>query len=118
MGAQEGCAMCCLIMSCVAVPLLVFFGYLCSKNSPMMIIPGGEDQMDQAKKGCFAAGGLYFLTAIFCLIFLKVSSVKQSHKEEIAQSQKSQADQRAQLEAEVKLLRSQARRSATRMAEA
>eukprot|EP00927_Polykrikos_kofoidii_P035338 TRINITY_DN2991_c0_g2_i2.p2 TRINITY_DN2991_c0_g2~~TRINITY_DN2991_c0_g2_i2.p2 ORF type:complete len:119 (-),score=27.53 TRINITY_DN2991_c0_g2_i2:50-406(-) len=117
MGAQDGCAMCCFIMSCVAVPLLGFFGYLCSKNSPMMIIPGGVEQMDQAKNGCFAASGLYFLTAIFCLIFLKVSQVKKSHVQEIEKSKKAEADTRKQLEAEVRLLRAQTRRNASEIAE-
>eukprot|EP00927_Polykrikos_kofoidii_P035339 TRINITY_DN2991_c0_g3_i1.p2 TRINITY_DN2991_c0_g3~~TRINITY_DN2991_c0_g3_i1.p2 ORF type:complete len:119 (-),score=33.69 TRINITY_DN2991_c0_g3_i1:38-394(-) len=117
MGAQDGCAICCLIMSCVAVPLLGFFGYLCSRNSPMMIIPGGAEQMDMAKKGCFAASILYFLTAIFCLIFLKVSQVKNANQEELQQTKKKDAESRKQLEAEVKLLRAQTRRSASLLVE-
>merc|ERR1712137_473523 len=60
MGLKEGCCQFCFIMSAVAVPLLFFFGFLCSSGSPMIEI---KDEMKaDAGKGCYMAGVLYLVT--------------------------------------------------------
>ncbi|CAE7938223.1 engB, partial [Symbiodinium necroappetens] len=48
-----GCATFCTILSAVAVPVLIFFGFLCSVGSPMMEIPEapGGPQREWAEGG-------------------------------------------------------------------
>merc|ERR1712187_927189 len=60
MGLKEGCCQFCFIMSCVAVPLMFFFGYLCRSNSPMIEL---KDEMKaDAGSGCYMAGFMYLIT--------------------------------------------------------
>merc|ERR1712187_931419 len=60
MGLKEGCCQFCFIMSCVAVPLMFFFGYLCKSNSPMIEL---KDEMKaDAGSGCYMAGLMYLVT--------------------------------------------------------
>merc|ERR1712232_505010 len=59
-GFKEGCCQFCFIMSCVAVPLMFFFGYLCKSNSPMIEL---KDEMKaDAGSGCYMAGLMYLVT--------------------------------------------------------
>merc|ERR1712187_1090808 len=60
MGLKEGCCQFCFIMSCVAVPLMFFFGYLCRSNSPMIEL---KDEMKaDAGSGCYMAALMYLVT--------------------------------------------------------
>eukprot|EP00439_Symbiodinium_sp_Y106_P048532 s3962_g6.t1 len=58
-----GCATFCTILSAVAVPVLIFFGFLCSVGSPMMEIP--EDKKPEAGQGCYMAAALYAATGLY-----------------------------------------------------
>lgn len=58
-----GCATFCTILSAVAVPVLIFFGLLCTVGSPMMEIP--EANKPEAGMGCFMAAALYAVTGVF-----------------------------------------------------
>mmetsp|Transcript_87725 Transcript_87725/g.248539 ORF Transcript_87725/g.248539 Transcript_87725/m.248539 type:complete len:95 (+) Transcript_87725:102-386(+) len=62
MGAKEGFALCCMVMSVWAVPLLFFFGILCAQGSPMINVPA--DQKKDAAWGCFGSAILYGLTFV------------------------------------------------------
>eukprot|EP00443_Scrippsiella_acuminata_P012460 CAMPEP_0115210040 /NCGR_PEP_ID=MMETSP0270-20121206/22043_1 /TAXON_ID=71861 /ORGANISM="Scrippsiella trochoidea, Strain CCMP3099" /LENGTH=81 /DNA_ID=CAMNT_0002623685 /DNA_START=76 /DNA_END=321 /DNA_ORIENTATION=- len=57
-----GCATFCTLMSGLAVPLMAFFGYLCSQQSPMIDIP--DAQKADAGKGCFMAAFFYAVTFV------------------------------------------------------
>eukprot|EP00443_Scrippsiella_acuminata_P019826 CAMPEP_0115306380 /NCGR_PEP_ID=MMETSP0270-20121206/72549_1 /TAXON_ID=71861 /ORGANISM="Scrippsiella trochoidea, Strain CCMP3099" /LENGTH=73 /DNA_ID=CAMNT_0002724697 /DNA_START=21 /DNA_END=238 /DNA_ORIENTATION=- len=69
-----GCATFCVIMSALAVPLMMFFGYLCATQSPMIDIP--ENQKPDAGKGCFMAAALYAVT--FAAAYGSMQSSKQA----------------------------------------
>mmetsp|Transcript_33612 Transcript_33612/g.90986 ORF Transcript_33612/g.90986 Transcript_33612/m.90986 type:complete len:92 (-) Transcript_33612:142-417(-) len=62
MDVKEG--FCCLnmLMAAWAVPLLIFFGVLCSQESEMIELP--NSQKKDAAWGCFGAAVLYALTFV------------------------------------------------------
>mmetsp|Transcript_101192 Transcript_101192/g.291424 ORF Transcript_101192/g.291424 Transcript_101192/m.291424 type:complete len:84 (+) Transcript_101192:55-306(+) len=74
-----GCATFCAIMSAIAVPLLLFFGYLCSCNSIMIDIP--DANKPDAGKGCYMAAGLYAVS--FVLALRSMSAAKAASAREV-----------------------------------
>ena len=47
----------CMILSCVAVPVLIYFALLCGAHSPMIEIP--KANKSGAAVGCWIAAALY-----------------------------------------------------------
>mmetsp|Transcript_28705 Transcript_28705/g.43434 ORF Transcript_28705/g.43434 Transcript_28705/m.43434 type:complete len:81 (-) Transcript_28705:91-333(-) len=78
-----GCATFCTLMSAIGVPLLLFFGYLLSNNSPMIEIP--EPMKPEAGQGCYMAAALYAITFV-----VAYSSMTSSAKEASAREAKLQ----------------------------
>ncbi len=73
------CATFCTIMSGVGVPLLLFFGYLCSTNSPMIEIP--QDNKADAGKGCYMAAVMYAVTFYVAFTSMNKSASARELKE-------------------------------------
>mmetsp|Transcript_20654 Transcript_20654/g.71455 ORF Transcript_20654/g.71455 Transcript_20654/m.71455 type:complete len:82 (-) Transcript_20654:155-400(-) len=71
------CVTFCALMSALAVPLLLFFGYLLSNSSPMIEIP--EPLKPDAGKGCYMAAGLYAVT--LCFAYRKMQEEPESARE-------------------------------------
>eukprot|EP00429_Kryptoperidinium_foliaceum_P059963 CAMPEP_0176078332 /NCGR_PEP_ID=MMETSP0120_2-20121206/39172_1 /TAXON_ID=160619 /ORGANISM="Kryptoperidinium foliaceum, Strain CCMP 1326" /LENGTH=75 /DNA_ID=CAMNT_0017412077 /DNA_START=31 /DNA_END=258 /DNA_ORIENTATION=+ len=59
-------------MSAVGVPLMLFFGYLCSNNSPMIEIPASNKP--DAGKGCYMAAALYAFTFLYAFTSMNKSA--------------------------------------------
>merc|ERR1719245_2279169 len=57
------CATFCVINSAVGVLLLLFMGFLCTINSPMILIP--DKNKPDASLGCYTAAVLYVLTFVW-----------------------------------------------------
>mmetsp|Transcript_3146 Transcript_3146/g.7324 ORF Transcript_3146/g.7324 Transcript_3146/m.7324 type:complete len:93 (-) Transcript_3146:187-465(-) len=56
----EGSAVYCMVMAVWAVPFLLFLGYLCFQESPMIELP--RKQKRDAAWGCVGSAVLYALT--------------------------------------------------------
>jgi len=67
----NGCVYFMLFTSALGMPLLCFFGYLCSTASPLMELP--EDKKPGAGYGCFMAAGLFAATFVGCYVFISGS---------------------------------------------
>lgn len=62
-----GLATTCQILSIVAIPLLMYFGYLGFTNSKLLEIP--EDKKPGAAFGCWGAAGMYACTLVLSMVY-------------------------------------------------
>mmetsp|Transcript_8420 Transcript_8420/g.24089 ORF Transcript_8420/g.24089 Transcript_8420/m.24089 type:complete len:85 (+) Transcript_8420:49-303(+) len=76
-----GCATFCSIMSAIGVPLMVFFGYLCSSGSPMIEIP--ESNKPDAGKGCYTAAAMYAITFVVALQSSKKAAAREADPRDV-----------------------------------
>eukprot|EP00929_Paragymnodinium_shiwhaense_P041843 TRINITY_DN2172_c0_g1_i1.p3 TRINITY_DN2172_c0_g1~~TRINITY_DN2172_c0_g1_i1.p3 ORF type:complete len:113 (+),score=37.68 TRINITY_DN2172_c0_g1_i1:75-413(+) len=106
---MTGCATFCMVLSAVGAPLMAYFGWLCSNNSPMMEIPGGKAQKEIAGQGCYQAAWMYVATFIFCFFYVKAAKNSQATEAQKLQATKQVEKEKEQLQAEVEMLRAQAR---------
>lgn len=68
MGRLASVAACCQIVALIGVPLLAYFGYLCSTNSRLMELP--DENKPDAATGCFIAAAMYAATFVCCKVYL------------------------------------------------
>mmetsp|Transcript_13152 Transcript_13152/g.41308 ORF Transcript_13152/g.41308 Transcript_13152/m.41308 type:complete len:96 (+) Transcript_13152:98-385(+) len=62
MLGKDGCANFVIFMAGWAVPVLIFMGYLCLQESPMIEMP--NDRKHDAAWGCFGSAILYAVTFV------------------------------------------------------
>eukprot|EP00927_Polykrikos_kofoidii_P075460 TRINITY_DN71696_c0_g1_i1.p1 TRINITY_DN71696_c0_g1~~TRINITY_DN71696_c0_g1_i1.p1 ORF type:complete len:108 (+),score=14.46 TRINITY_DN71696_c0_g1_i1:96-419(+) len=63
-----------MLVSSLGVPLLTFFGYLCTNLSPMIQLP--DSDKPQAGWGCYGAAALYVALFVFCYGYLRNDNVQ------------------------------------------
>lgn len=67
-----GLATTCQILSCVAIPLLLYFGYLGFSNSKLLEIP--EESKAGAAYGCWGAAAMYAGTLALSITYKSTRS--------------------------------------------
>eukprot|EP00929_Paragymnodinium_shiwhaense_P064718 TRINITY_DN32456_c0_g1_i1.p2 TRINITY_DN32456_c0_g1~~TRINITY_DN32456_c0_g1_i1.p2 ORF type:complete len:113 (-),score=32.67 TRINITY_DN32456_c0_g1_i1:62-400(-) len=106
---MTGCASFCMVLSAVGAPLMAYFGWLCMNNSPMMEIPGGKAQKEIAGAGCYQAAWMYVFTFIGCFLYVRAAKGSQATEAKKQQAAKDVEKEKERLQAEVEMLRAQAR---------
>ena len=61
---RRSCALCCSILSAVAVPILVYIALLCTTGSRLIEIP--HHDKPRAALGAWLAAGMYAATFVYC----------------------------------------------------
>ena len=61
---KQSCALCCTLLSAVAVPVLVYIALLCTGGSRLIEIPAHDKP--RAAFGAWLAAGMYAATFVYC----------------------------------------------------